>query len=204
MGVIISILKIILPAITTGLFTFLVTKYTYHNNRPLEKLEIAYNRVYYPLYKLIYNNNPNIEIGDMVNKSKIYFQKYDKYIDPSTKKLFEQLKECGKTAKRKSIYIKLKNNILSKNSYLRRKLGYLESGLLQIYKYSMPSTKSLFRIAMEFFVIYLALILISITTNLENNIYFACSFITFLVFSMIVVMEIIWCFVRFLYYKIRK
>lgn len=53
MGTILELSKIILPAIITGLFTFFITKYTYNKNRPLDKMEIAYNRVYYPLYQII-------------------------------------------------------------------------------------------------------------------------------------------------------
>lgn len=51
-----DVLKIILPAITTGLFTFLITKYTYNKNKPLDKMEKAYDEIYYPLYKIIIND----------------------------------------------------------------------------------------------------------------------------------------------------
>lgn len=49
----IEILKAVLPVIITGIITFLITKYSYHKNIPLDKLEIAYNRIYYPIYCLI-------------------------------------------------------------------------------------------------------------------------------------------------------
>lgn len=52
-----DIIKIILPSIITGIFTFLITRYNYNKNIPLDKLEIAYNRVYYPLFRLIKDNN---------------------------------------------------------------------------------------------------------------------------------------------------
>ena len=52
----IEILKIILPALITGIFTFIVTKYNYNKNVPLDNMKIAYNRIYYPLYKIINNN----------------------------------------------------------------------------------------------------------------------------------------------------
>lgn len=47
-----EILKIILRSIVTDISTFFVTKYTYNKNIPIDKLKIAYNRIYYPLYKL--------------------------------------------------------------------------------------------------------------------------------------------------------
>lgn len=43
MGIFIEIMKIVLPTIVGGIFTFLITKYTYNKNVPLDKLEIAYN-----------------------------------------------------------------------------------------------------------------------------------------------------------------
>ena len=49
----IEILKTILPAIITGVFTFFVTKYNYNKNVPLDKMEIAYDKIYYPVYKMI-------------------------------------------------------------------------------------------------------------------------------------------------------
>ena len=47
MEIILNLFKVILPAITTGLFTFFITKYTYNRNRPIDKIEIAYDRIYY-------------------------------------------------------------------------------------------------------------------------------------------------------------
>ena len=41
-----EILKIFLPALTTGLFGFITAKYSYSKNVPVEKMEIAYNRIY--------------------------------------------------------------------------------------------------------------------------------------------------------------
>ena len=46
----IEILKTILPAIVTGIFTFIVTKYNYTKNIPLDKMETAYDKIYYPIY----------------------------------------------------------------------------------------------------------------------------------------------------------
>ena len=49
----IEILKTILPAIVTGIFTFIVTKYNYTKNIPLDKMETAYDKIYYPIYNLL-------------------------------------------------------------------------------------------------------------------------------------------------------
>jgi len=198
-----EILKTILPAIIAGLFTFFITKYTYHKNRPIDKLEKAYNRIYYPLYRIISDKNINSNINYVINKSRIYFIKYDKYIDISTKRLFNSLCKTNKEAKRKSIYQSFKDNIYNRNSYLRRRLGYLEPSFVQLYKYSTPSTKSLFRITIEFCIIYITLILCNITMN-RWDVIFNIAATIFAVFLIIIICEIIWCLLRFLYYKVRK
>ena len=41
MGIFIEIMKIVLPTIVGGIFTFLITKYTYNKNVPLDKLEFV-------------------------------------------------------------------------------------------------------------------------------------------------------------------
>lgn len=58
----IEILKTILPAIVTGIFTFIVTKYNYTKNIPLDKMETAYDKIYYPIYNLLHKKNSKIQI----------------------------------------------------------------------------------------------------------------------------------------------
>lgn len=113
-----EVCKEILPAIIAGLFTFLITKYSYNKNRPLNKLEIAYNRIYYPIYRIISDKNVSRNIDEVIEKSSIYITKYDKYVDLYTKRLFETLCCCNKEAKKKAIYNSFKDNIYSKNSFL--------------------------------------------------------------------------------------
>ena len=69
---IMEILKEVVPVIITGIFTFLITKYTYNKNIPLDKLEITYNRIYYPVYQLLYNKNLKDTITD-ISKISFYF-----------------------------------------------------------------------------------------------------------------------------------
>lgn len=70
----IEILKIILPALITGIFTFIVTKYNYNKNIPLDNMKIAYNQIYYPLYKILSNNKEYNEntINDVINHISTY------------------------------------------------------------------------------------------------------------------------------------
>lgn len=197
-----DILKVILPAITTGLFTFIITKYTYDKNRPLDKLEIAYNRVYYPIYKIISDKNLSMEAG--IDKINIYLLKYNKYADISTTRIFMSLYECKKETKKKLIYQNFKNNIFSKNSYLRRRLGYLESNFVEQYKYFMPSLKSLIRILLETYILYFVAVLNNIASNYNKIKFINALNYVFLFFLLLLIWEIMWCLIRTLYYKIRK
>jgi len=191
-----DLLKVVLPATITSICTFFITKYTYNRNTPLNKLEIVYNEVYYPLYKLI-NNETNIDF--IISKMKPYFDKYDKYIDRSTLKIFDTLCQCNTNSRKKSIFQKFKSNIYSRSYYLRRRLGYLEPGL-QMYKFCTASEKSTIRIAIEFFGIYISLVVISVTSYNIQIIFTAI----FLLLFMTMIIEIICKFIKFVYYKIRK
>lgn len=203
MEVALEISIVILPAIVTGLFTFFVAKYTYNKNIPLDKMEIAYNRFYYPLYRIISDKNINENVNEVINKCRIYLIKYNKYVDVSTKRLFGKLCNCNNEAKKESIYQSFKDNIYSRNSYLRRRLGYLEPNLIQSYQYLTPSEKSLIRIPMEFCMVYILIFLCGITINKFNTI-FNISIVIFGIFFLLIIWELIWCFLRFLYYRIRK
>lgn len=204
MGTIYEILKVILPAIVTGIFTFLITKYTYNKNRPLDKIEIAYNRIYYPLYRILSDKNIDNDIDRFIDQSKIYFIKYDKYIDISTKRLFQLLCECNKKTEKNSIYINLKNSIYNRNSYLRRRLGYLEPNLVQVYKYSTPSEKSTVRIIIEVFILYSLFIISGIFISFRLKAFYSSIACLIVVFLIIIIIEFLCFILRFLYYKIRK
>lgn len=147
-----------MPAIITGLPTFLITKYTYNKNIPLDKLEKSYNRVYYPLYRLISNRKINDDVDLILERTRFYLEKYDKYVDRSTQKAFSSALQCDTDAKRKVAYQNFKNNIYNRNSYLRRRLGYLEPNFWQLYTYSSASEKSFFRIIMGACFVYLSLL----------------------------------------------
>ena len=195
-----EIFKTIMPAIITGVWTFLITKYKYNKNIPLDKLEISYNKVYYPIYELIKNESNNDNIDLIIYQIKYYLTYYNKYVDRSTLKIFRSLFNSKSNAKKKDCYKALKNNIYDRNSYLRRRLGYLEPNILQIYKNSSYSEKSTFRIVIEFCFIYIFVILSSITTDNIQNICSSIAAVTLLIFFL----ELIAKFVMFLYYKIRK
>lgn len=120
----------IISAIITGVITFLITRYNYQKNLPTDKLEIAYNRIYYPILQLL----PEKKIDkETVNKIKTYLDKYKKYANPSTLKAFEPLEKYHTSS---YVYENFKRNIKKEESYLRRRLGYLEANIYVMYKYS--------------------------------------------------------------------
>ena len=193
---ILEILKIILPAVITGISTFLITKYTYNKNRPLDKLEVAYNRVYYPLYRLVCNNS---DIDLIIDKSKIYFDKYDKYVDGSTLRAYDFLCECDTSAKKKTALSNFKNNIYDRNSYLRRRLGYLEPSIFKIYTYSSSNDKFKLRILFEVLAAYLFIFASQLFRNKQS--FFIYAVVLFVFFILV---ELLIKLFMFIYYKIRK
>lgn len=209
MQILFEVLIVVLPAIIAGLSTFLITKYTYNKNTPLDKLEKSYNRVYYPLYRLISNKNINNDVDLILERTRFYLEKYDKYVDRSTQKAFNALFRCDTKAKKRVAYQNFKNNIYNKNAYLRRRLGYLEPNFWQLYTYSSDSEKSFLRIVIEFCFVYLLLVLdifmVEILGGISNigGIYV----IPILILGIgvcVLVLEVVWAFIRLLYYKIRK
>lgn len=194
-----EIIKVVIPAIITGLCSFLITKYTYNKNVPLDKLEIAYNRVYYPLYRFL-KEKKNADYDDIIEKSTFYFDKYEKYVDRSTLIAYNSLSACNSEAKRKDLLVNFKANIRDRNYYLRRRLGYLEPNFLQVYRFSSQADKSTFRILIEFCVFYIAGVLGSST---ENNIQVIC-FAGAAIFAIIIIIECVRKFLIWLYYKLKK
>lgn len=195
-----EVLEIILPTIITGICTFFITKYTYNKNRPLDKLEISYNRVYYPLFKIINNEKMNNNIEVIISKSKLYFNKYGKYVDGSTLRAFNVLCQSNTETKRKDAFKNFKDNICNKNSFLRRRLGYLEPGFLQIYTYSSKSDKSTFRILTEFCALYASLVISSVA---NDNIKSICISVSSVILAILIV-ECIYKLITYLYYKSKK
>lgn len=126
-----AIYTAIISAMATGAITFLITRYNYKKNLPTEKLEIAYNRVYYPLLQLITVQSKIDQ--KTIHRFKTYLDKNRKYIDRSTLIAFNQLEEYPESY---YVYENFKRNIQKEETYLRRRLGYLDTNIFVMYKYS--------------------------------------------------------------------
>lgn len=202
--IIFEILKIVLPPITAGAFTLFITKYTYNKNRPLDKLEIAYNRVYYPIYRFIKRKENNKKIEETISEInytfKIYFDKYEKYIDFSTIRTFNELCQCKTLTEKKSAYRKFVNNIYDMNSYLRKRLGYLEPNLLQLYKYTQIRTQITLWIILLLAGIYICFFLgMMFTGEIQKIFATILGLFVFITFILIIIR-----FIMFLYYRFIK
>ena len=90
------------PTLLTSVTAFLMGRYNNFQNRPLDKMELAYNRVYYPVYRIM--REDSIEISTVIEKTKKYFCKYEKYIDRSTTMIYKQLCECTAMEEQERIY----------------------------------------------------------------------------------------------------
>lgn len=187
---IIEILKIILPTLITGIFTFLVTKYNYNKNVPLDKMEISYNRIYYPIYQIIHKKDVMKNLNTTIEDIKLYLDKYNKYADISTLKTFNSL--CKN--KDNYSYNNFANNIYNKNTYLRRRLGYLEPNIFQLYTYSNKSEKFVIRLLLELIILYCFSIIYACTKYTIKNVSFyiaAISMIIVLIDSLMYLLYII-------------
>lgn len=118
------------PTLLTSVTAFLIGRYNNFQNRPLDKMELAYNRVYYPVYRIM--REDSIEISTVIEKTKKYFCKYEKYIDRSTTMIYKQLCECTAMEEQERIYSTFCDNIHDNCIYLRKKLGYLQPGYFRI------------------------------------------------------------------------
>lgn len=183
MNILMDILKVIFPTTITGFITFIVTKYKCYNNKPIDKLQIAYDRVYYPIYRMIRNEDDHATI---ILKSSVYLNKYDKYVDRSTKVAFSYLKDNPNL---KHAYRNFEDNIYAMNTKLRRQIGYLEPNTITVLRYLGSSEKRVLRICFEMLICYLAILGAMFFTH--GYVYdflcfvFALSFV-FLVFELIV------------------
>lgn len=177
MDIIIEILNGILPEIIAGIVGFGIARYTNNSNVPLDKLEITYNRLYYPLQRLMKNND---NVFQIIEKSEVYLKKYGKYADKSTKLSFNNLK---KHPDNQDIYLCFHSNINDMNIRLRRRLGYLELNSISTYKYLTPASRLLIRLLIEFGVGYIALILyVEIANETVKNISLGILFVCLLIF----------------------
>lgn len=188
----------ILPPIITGIFGFYIAKYQSNRNAPLEKLEIAYNRIYCPVSRLLHRepNFKEIDVDSVISTVSSYLAKYENYADRSTLMAFRSLCKY----KNKETYQNFQNNIYTNSAYLRRRLGYLEPSIIQTYMYLSKTEQSTIRLILEFAATYFFFIL---STLPFGDIHTICLSLG-VAAVIILILEIIVKFLHFVYHKTKK
>lgn len=145
------------PVLLTGVITFFITRYTYNKNVPLDKIEIAYNKIYYPIYKLIRSEfYTNIDQQELQEKMNFILLKYDKYISQSTRSVYYTYLNQYNSRKKTDIALRnFYNNIISYNVKYRFLLGYPQPNKIELYKYLDSKTKKIIIITMCILLIWL-------------------------------------------------
>ena len=193
----INIIQAIIPTIISCVGTLFVARYTYNRSRPLDKLEYAYNEVYYPIYKFINDKNNYNNIYATKNALKVYFDSYEKYLDFSTIKIYNELYNCDTKSKEKYTYDRFIDNINNMNAYLRKRLGYLEPSIFQLFRCLPIQDKISIGIVLMFASACISIILSLYFIKLIEDF-----IVLFLVFcSGIIILLIIKVFL-FIYYKV--
>lgn len=165
----VKIIIAILPPFISGFMGFLLARLKKDN---LDNMKITYNRIYFPIYKYIILNS-NIEKQQLIEYSKKYIEKHFKYVDKSTYNCFKKLEEemNDKTLN------EFKNNIVQINSYLRRKLNYLESNSFKVYAFSTYDQK---------------IVQLIIYTSISYGLFFASGYFAGLIYT-------IFCIIAFIF-----
>lgn len=161
MDILLDLLKIT----ATAFFTFCITCYSIKYNRPSKNMEIAYNRIYYPITRII--NDDSLDLSVKVQRIQPYLEKYQKYANPSTLKSFRILYESLNDKKvLKTNYTLFTDNISFQCFKLRKILGYMNTNIFEVYSYSSNNQKYKFRLFAFFFVIYI--IIFSVSLHILN------------------------------------
>lgn len=151
-------------ALVTSFITFYITKYTITKTVPLEKMEIAYNRIYYLLFRLVGGKKyKQVDHNKLLELSNNILKRYEKYLSLSTKScLLRYVKNSNRKFDHKSYYIDYYNNIISFNAKLRARLGYPQASIFERFKSLPYSDKFLNSIGIEviFFYIFAMIYLI--------------------------------------------
>lgn len=188
-------------AIIGAVVTVAVTKKNNENNLPKEKLEIAYDRFYYPVHKII-SEDETKDINSIMKRIEHYFVQNDKYIDPTTKRLLKFWNKSKSTGEKEDLYKSLQCNIRDINIYLRKKLGYLNPSVDMMYKTGEPNVKRGLRIWVVF--CFMTSSLNMATIFQENSTQYNIFMYIFTFLLLIFLYQIVKFFVKNISYKIKK
>lgn len=160
--ILLELLKIIIPAIVS----YFVARWSFRQSSPKDKLEMAYDEIYFPLYQLMKEQDEdNIKYTCIYSAAQVYLKKYYKYANKTTLMAYINFKKAIASGQQKCIsvsYDKLYDNIYNQNTYLRFQLGYLEPSYFALYQYLPKNKQYRIRNCLYFLVLYGTLIIQSI------------------------------------------
>lgn len=180
------------------------------NPKPSQYLQIAYDKVYYPLYRELREkkqSNSNINYAEFRDFFGELIEENDKYVDQTTINVYNQFNDAvnqNNEYKIREIYNgKIWENITYTNNKLRRILGYLQPNLFQIYMYSSIKAKFFLNFAtlitLELICIQVAFILYSIEIVVIISVYTAMTIMG------LIIVNIIWfCIMQLQYFATPK
>lgn len=120
-----NIIKDLLPPIITGAITYLITKYAAGWRKPIDKIEIAYDRVYYPIFEFMKKAGSEKKYCDIVDFCNDKILEHKKYFSQRTIVLVKNFERSNENTKEEN-YDLLYNNIRDWNVSCRKILGYPE------------------------------------------------------------------------------
>lgn len=189
-----AVINLIYTAIV-ALVTYLISKFK--NPKASRNLEIAYDNIYYPLYKTLRDNKQNSISKEKIIEFRDFFRDIietnDKYVDQTTINVFNQLNDAissNNEYKIREIYEgRLWDNINNNNNKLRHILGYLQPNIFQLYKYSSPKARFVLSfillIIVGFICIQIAFMMRNVEIVFNFLMYILMTVITLLLINMI-------------------
>lgn len=136
----------LIKTLITILGTLFITKYTCNRNVPTKEMKIAYEHIYYPILCLMndYENDKAFNHEYFKNKTGQLLVKYQIYANPTT--IVSYRNYCNAHTKNhedsKRLYKLFQRNIQENNHKLRNRLGYLNFGIMNAYRYASPVDKA--------------------------------------------------------------
>lgn len=172
-----ELISVIITALITGIATYLITAF---NKCPIDKIEIAYNRIYHPIWKNIKLRENFGDYNAMIAETKGRLLKYEKYASRTTVAAFKLLEE-NLNSDRRQYYVELfEEDIYKYHCKFRRKLGYPEPYWPALFKYLSFQSKcqviGLFSLGFTILPIYLGVILYQFPNVVLNLLKLAISF----------------------------
>lgn len=169
METLIKIIQIIGPAIIASLGTYIVTKLNYENGKSTDKTKSVYDKVYYPIYRTIRTHDKKIDNNDIeifINHCRPLIQKNSKYLSFSTVRKFEKLDEAIKEKNQiRKEYDRFTEHIFDYNTKIRRKLGYLEPGIIERFNILKHDAQALLVSILFLIITYIIVLSYPFATN---------------------------------------